>query len=250
MKIPPIDLTNVLKLLKSEGRGELSGALTARRNPFEGMHCIKEWDDILRVLEFELIPILKKGGEVKCLLPMAKKLSKSAANLSLMASQVLSFVPGPIGIVCSIINAIVCFCSGNIPGGLLELIGCIPGAKMGVKGGSKVAEKVGAMILDVLKKNPNFAQALRTVRTFGAEFNVSRVKKIIKDIESHSGSVNKKFDTGRTYNLNFDHLRAQSFGPKRINNPSNRMQYELERKGISNYGLGYGINPQIIIWPK
>lgn len=249
MKIPPIDLTNVLKLLKSEGKGELSNAFAVKRNPFTGVF-ISEWDDILRVLEFELVPVLKKGGDVRALLPVAKKLSKSAANLSLMASQVLSFVPGPIGIVCSIINAIVCFSSGNIPGGLLELIGCIPGAKMGVKGGSKVVEKVGAMILDILKKNPKFAQTLRTVRTFGAEFNVSKVKKIIKDIESHSGSVNRKLDTGRTYDLNFDHLRAQSFGPKRINNPSNNMRYGLERKEISNYGLGYRLNPQTTIWPK
>lgn len=176
MKIPPIDLTNVLKLLKSEGKNEVAPIIT-KRNPFIEPSFINEWNNILRVLELELIPTLKKGGEVSILLPTAKKLSKSAANLSLTASQILSFVPGPIGIVCSIINAIVCFCSGNIPGGLLELIGCIPGAKMGVKGGSKVAEKVGAMILDILKKNPNFVQTLCAIRTFGSNFNVSKVKK-------------------------------------------------------------------------
>ncbi|MFS2858468.1 hypothetical protein [Bacteroides xylanisolvens] len=245
MKIPPIDLTNVLKLLKSEGKNEVAPIIT-KRNPFIEPSFINEWNNILRVLELELIPTLKKGGEVSILLPTAKKLSKSAANLSLTASQILSFVPGPIGIVCSIINAIVCFCSGNIPGGLLELIGCIPGAKMGVKGSSKVAEKVGAMILDILKKNPNFIQTLCAIRTFGSNFNVSKVKKIIKDIDSHSGSANRKLDTGCTYNLNFDHLNAQPFASKRINNPS----FGLERKGISNYRLGYRINPQTTIWPK
>lgn len=251
MKIPPIDLSDVLKILKSEGKTELTNAANGKIGAALGLAPVyKEWDEILIILSRELIPTLKKGGELSTFLPLAKKLSKSAANLSLMASQVLSFIPGPIGIICSIINAIVCFCSGNIPGGLLELIGCIPGVKMGVKGGSKIVEKVGVMILNILKKNPQFAKMLSTLQTIGCEFNVSKVKNIIKDIEVHSESVKGKLDTGRTYNLNFDHLKTQSVRPKQIGNPSNYMQYELERKGISNYGLGYGINPQTTIWPK
>lgn len=154
MKIPPIDLSKLVQLLKSEGRAEMTvaaapklGTLT-RGAKVNNLPLFKEWDNIILIMDREVIPLLKKGCEAKSLLGPAQRLAKSAGALSLMASQVLSFVPGPVGIVCSVVNAIVCFSAGNIIGGLLELLGCIPGGKAAGKAAGKVAEKVGGKIAD------------------------------------------------------------------------------------------------------
>ena len=136
MKIPPIDLSGLVKILKKEGKDEMSSNLSKvnNNNPFCSVLTIKkEWDDIVNILELELIPQLAKGGELSHLLPSVNALKVRVVNLSMIASQVLSFVPGPIGIICSIINAIACFSTGNVLGGIMELLGCIPGAKFAIK---------------------------------------------------------------------------------------------------------------------
>ena len=153
MKIPPIDLSGLVKILKQEGKDEMSSNLSKANNPFGSPLTIKkEWDDIVNILELELIPQLAKGGELSHLLPSVNALKVRVVNLSLIASQVLSFVPGPIGIVCSIINAIACFSTGNVLGGIMELLGCIPGAKFAIKGGGKFFTKIGDEVYTILKK--------------------------------------------------------------------------------------------------
>lgn len=248
MKIPPIDLSKIIQVLKSEGRNELCNAAAGKFGKMNALQpVLAEWSNILTVLERELIPVLKNGGELSTCLPIAKKLSKSVASLSLMASQILSFIPGPIGIVCSLINAIVCFCSGNIPGGLIELIGCIPGAKVGIKGSSKVATKIGDMVLNLLKKNPNFSKYLQSIQTFGKEFNAAKVKNIISDIKKNLEPTVHKLGTGRSQPLSFDPLI------KECSNTGRRIQnvpYSINNKGIRNYEIGYGMNPQQVLWPK
>lgn len=163
MKIPPIDLSKFVQLLKSEGRAEMTtaaapkfGALTMGAK-VNNMPLFKEWDNIISILDKEVIPLLRKGCDAKSLLGPGQRLAKSAGALSLIASQVLSFVPGPVGIVCSIVNAIVCFSAGNILGGLFELLGCIPGGKVAGKavgkGASKLFPKIEKIMIEIVESN-------------------------------------------------------------------------------------------------
>lgn len=168
MKIPPIDLSKLLQLLKTQGRAELHmasapkfGEIT-RGAKLNNLPLLKEWDNILLVLEKEILPLLGKGCEARALVAPASKLAKSAASLSLMATQILSFVPGPVGIVCSLINAVVCFSTGNIVGGLFELLGCIPGGKVAGKSSSKLFPKIQAIMVDMAKNNPYLAAFVKS----------------------------------------------------------------------------------------
>lgn len=159
MKIPPIDLSKFIQLLKSEGRAEMHIASAPKFGQvtqgikINNLTLFKEWDNIISILEKEVIPLLSKGCETKSLVAPAQKLAKSAGTLSLIASEILSFVPGPIGIVCSVINAIVCFSTGNIVGGLFELLGCIPGGKVAGKGASKLFPKIEKIMIELVQSN-------------------------------------------------------------------------------------------------
>lgn len=266
MKIPPIDLSGIIKILKKEGGDELSSALSSKK--LGTISIQHEWNKIIDILETQLIPQLAKGGEVSSLLPAANALMKSAGKLSLMASQVLSFIPGPIGIVCSIINAIVCFASGNVVGGLLELLGCIPGAKLGVKGGSKLLTKIGDDVIRVIEKSPELAKALKdwgkmvdTAKLITKELNLTKIKEItnkiqkeVADIGTHVQKSVRRFDTGQTYNKMSleDALSVTNRGVgKSTTGQMITNGALLQQRGISYYGLGYGMNPQatIRLWP-
>lgn len=157
-KFPPIDLTDFVRLLKSEGRSELS---VACKGNLLTLRLFTEWDNIIRILETELVPALKKGGDISILAKPAQNLAKSAGVLASMASQVLSFVPGPIGMVCSAINAIVCFCTlpfpVNIGNGMLELLGCIPGGKVA----GKLAPKMERILLKAIENSPELSKAIK-----------------------------------------------------------------------------------------
>lgn len=162
-KIPPIDLSCLVKLLKHEGKQELCGACLGKGQ--QSIKILSEWDNIIRVLENEIIPFLCKGGELAHLAGPAQKIAKSAGALASLASQILSFVPGPIGIMCSVINAIVCFCTlpfpVNIGQGMLELLGCIPGGKVAAKGGAKLAPKIEKLIVELLDKSPEISKIIK-----------------------------------------------------------------------------------------
>lgn len=150
MRIPPIDFRKLLGILKSEGRAELSATLGARLG---SLQILREWNNILSVLEKEVVPLLSKGCEAKALIAPAKKMAKSAKGLASFATEVLSFVPGPIGIVCSVALAIGCFSIGNIPGGFFELLGCIPGGKVAGKGASKLFGRIEKILIEMIQSN-------------------------------------------------------------------------------------------------
>jgi hypothetical protein len=175
-KLPPIDLREFLALLKSEGWTELSAACASK---FRGMTLMREWDNIIIALD-EIVVELAKGAEIKKIIGPANKLAKSAASLSLFASQVLSFVPGPVGIVCSLINAIVCFCTMpfpiNIGNGFLELLGCIPGGKVA----GKLAPKFEKILMRTLEKSPEL------------RIKIQEAEEIAKKVKDFSEKVSKK----------------------------------------------------------
>ena len=157
-KLPRIDLTEFLALLKAEGKGELRIACTKALGD-SGRKILTEWDNVIKGLD-DIIPKLAEGAEAGQLVAPAKAIGKSAAALSLMTSQVLSFVPGPIGMVCSAVNAVVCFTTlpfpVNLGNGFLELLGCIPGGKVA----GKLAPKVEKILLRTIEKTPGLRELL------------------------------------------------------------------------------------------
>ena len=261
MKIPPIDLSGLVKILKQEGKDEMSSNLSKANtnNPFGNPLTIKnEWDDIVRILESELIPQLSKGVELSHLLPSVNALKVRVINLSLVASQVLSFVPGPIGIVCSIINAIACFSTGNVLGGIMELLGCIPGAKFAVKGGGKFFTKIGDEVYTILKNNKKLAEYLENwektiekTKTFTKELNIAKIKQLteklqkeIRNIENYIPKTANKFDTGPDFSWNLQSALSNcSKGNNRLGQGLNRGS-QLQNRGISINGVGYGMYSQ------
>lgn len=204
MHIPPIDLSPLLKILKREGADEIYTDITTTKPGYllvNTTYCglRNEWNNIIRILEVDLIPQLAKGGDLSSLVPAAEALLKSATTLSSAASQALSFVPGPIGIVCSIINAIVCFSAGQILPGIMELLGCIPGAKFGIKGASKILPKIGDEVVSIVSKNAelskylnNWERLLDKSKLISDDLNFSKIteaiektKRVIADIERY-----------------------------------------------------------------
>ncbi|MCM1439385.1 MAG: hypothetical protein NC131_09345 [Roseburia sp.] len=162
MKIPPIDLSSFIHLLKSEGKAELVAATKCKLGSLSLLH---EWDNILSVMEKEVVPLLSKGCDAKSLIAPAQKIVKSTTALAALAAEVLSFVPGPIGIICSVALAIGCFSTGNIIGGLFELLGCIPGGKVAGKGASKLFPKIEKIMIEIVQSN----QALRVLVETGSK---------------------------------------------------------------------------------
>ncbi len=206
MKIPPIDLSKLLLLLKSEGRIELMNAASRKLG---ALTLLREWDNILTVLEKEVIPLLSKGCEAKSLLAPAQKIAKSAQALAALAANVLSFVPGPIGIVCSLALAITCFSTGNIAGGFFELLGCIPGGKVAGKGASKLFPKIEKMLIEIAQSN----RAVRTV----IEASSRQQKVVAEFFAKHPLRIKQhnKLETGYGYGV-----RTPANAPRTGNMPS------------------------------
>lgn len=187
MNIPPIDLSGIVKMLRHEGTTDLYKVGTGKAG--KTLKIVEEWENILNILERKLIPVLKEGGDIKGLVNPAKELAKSAGSLAAMASQVLSFVPGPIGIVCSVINSIICFSQGNIIGGFLELLGCIPGGKFATKGVAKFAPLMEKLLIKVVEKSPELAKILKQ-----AQKTQKAIDNFLKKTVQKTSQATKKLD--------------------------------------------------------
>lgn len=92
---------------------------------------LKNWDELMKALSLAGGKIArgeKLGGDLKRIGSLATQLSGSAAEFG-------SMLPGPIGVACSLALAIVCLMPPaiDIVGFLLNLMGCIPFAKQGIK---------------------------------------------------------------------------------------------------------------------
>lgn len=193
MKLPPIDLTKLLQLLKAEGRVELavSKAQPKLLEITAEWKIFKEWDNIIHILETEVVPLLKKGCEATDLVAPAQKLGKSAVSLSLMASQFLSFVPGPVGIICSVVNAVVCFSTGNILGGLFELLCCIPGVKVAGKVATKLSPKIEKILVEIVQSN----ESLKII----VETSSKPIAAVTDFFKKHASDIKPKNKVGYTY---------------------------------------------------
>lgn len=189
VKFPTLNLSEIVVILKTEGSAEV--ALIARKL-FKDTKVFNSWDRIMRILEFDIIPVLAKGGDISSIRPFLGILVKEGKILTDAFTAVGSFVPGPVGIVCSLIRAIACFYGGNIPMGLLELLGCIPGAKAATKGGSKIAEKIGERLMGTLKKNKDFEQYCAKAQLLlgkVSELNSTFIITKLNDIRNAAGNA-------------------------------------------------------------
>lgn len=205
MKIPPIDLSKFIQLLKSEGRAELQVTVCSKLRGITSL--LKEWDNILMIMGKEVIPLLRKGCDSKSLIAPAQKIIKSASTLTAFATEVLSFVPGPIGIVCSLALAIGCFSTGNIVGGLFELLGCIPGGKVAGKGASKLFPKIEKIMIEMAQSN----HALRAI----VETSSKQQKVVTEFFQKYAPKPKTKPKVGYEYGV-----RTEVSYPKSGNMPS------------------------------
>lgn len=219
-KLPPIDLKEFLALLKIEGKGELRVACGSRLG---GMTLMREWDNILVALD-SIVSELTKGAEIKKIVGPIKTLGKSAATLSAMASQVLSFVPGPIGMVCSLINAIVCFCTlpfpMNLGNGMLELLGCIPGGKVA----SKLSPKVERILMKAIGDSPEFCKIIKESEKVANKVKVFTERALNKGKASKNGKIqsvsNKTTSQSKTVGGKLDINEATYF---KVKQPSSHL---------------------------
>ena len=107
----------------------------------------KEWKLILTKIE-QITGEIAENGVSKTIGFEALDIADHCKKLGSLAGPLLveggSFVPGPVGVVCSLALAIVDFSTGNIFGGFMNLLGCIPFAKAGAKAAKPVAKKEDA----------------------------------------------------------------------------------------------------------
>lgn len=199
MTIPPIDLRKLILLLKGEGRAELSAAAGTKLGAFT---LFREWENIITVLEKEIVPLLRKGCDAKSLLPPAQKIMKSSSALAALAAELLSFVPGPVGIICSLALAIGNFAAGNIAGGFFELLGCIPGGKVAGKSASKLFPKIEKVLVEIIQSNGKLKLIV--------ESTAKSQKIVIEFFEKHTPKVTPKAkpEIGYEYGVRSPHIAS------------------------------------------
>ena len=135
-----IYLVPIHSILSKGGKDALQDEFTNKTCKAQGNFSVEieaiqklmyKWDDVLKKLEDVSLQLEK--GDKTSILTASKELAKSITNLQIYIAgafvEVGSFVPGPIGVVCSVALAIGCFATGNIPGGFLNLLGAIPFSK-------------------------------------------------------------------------------------------------------------------------
>ena len=133
---------NIYQVLSRSGKDAIEADIkeeltrkTSGKNVISEMRIFQKifesWDNILK--ELKNLSVKLEKGEPQDILAATNQLSKAVSSLQLLIAEIVinvgSFVPGPIGIVCSVVLAIGCFAVGDIRGGFMNLVGAIPFAK-------------------------------------------------------------------------------------------------------------------------
>lgn len=135
-----------------------------------------EWNLIIKKLSILSEKISKDGvsmsvkGDALVIVQHCESLTKLVGPLLVEGG---SFVPGPIGIVCSLALATADFAVGNVSGGLMNLLGCIPFAKTG----TKVFKPILNNIIRDLLKNPIVVNSLKSAKRTGSSSIVTKSAK-------------------------------------------------------------------------
>lgn len=121
----------------------------------------REWSLTLKEIE-NIAQRIASEGINPSLLESARSVTTHCEKIARMAGPLLveggSFIPGPIGIVCSLALAIADFAVGNFFGGFMNLLCCVPFAKAGCKVLLPTLKKIVADIL----KNPYVKAAVKS----------------------------------------------------------------------------------------
>ncbi len=139
-------LRNLRQILAKEGKVSLKEEIVTtkktKKNQKEGgkegdfisfvdKGILYLWDGIMQQLD-DLIVALEKGNKQQILIS-TRKLAESVTHLQQMITMLIievgSFVPGPVGIVCSVVLSVTCFLRCDIAGGFMNLLGIIPFGK-------------------------------------------------------------------------------------------------------------------------
>lgn len=220
----------------------------------------KEWRSALKEIEQISQRVASEGinrsidVEVKSVVNHCEIIAKTAGPLLVEGG---SFVPGPVGIVCSLALAIADFAMGNFWGGFLNLLGCIPFAKAGCKTIGPMIKKIAADLYPRIKDIIKFTQRNGITKARNITDDVlPQAKKLYSEfLEKESGKLTQSsnvLDTGKIYKLESGSLTLGSNVPGRANAGSILfLGTQFEKRTISNYGIGFGMNPQTIIrlWP-
>ncbi len=113
------------------------------------------WNGIIKDLE-QVAKHIKNDNTpelLKCLKKITSKTTDLTKILSGLVVEMGSYIPGPIGIVCSLCLAITCFASGNILGGFMNLFGCIPCGKVVGKSGRAFSNKFANGIKKIIEQS-------------------------------------------------------------------------------------------------
>ena len=120
----------------------------------------KEWSLVLKEIE-EIAQRIATECINPSLLESARSVATHSERIARMAGPLLveggSFIPGPIGIVCSLALAIADFAVGNFFGGFMNILCCVPFAKAGCKVLLPTLKKTASDLL----KNPYVKNAVR-----------------------------------------------------------------------------------------
>lgn len=141
-----------------------------------------EWKALVHELEC-LYGKISKEGVSSSVLGDAEKLAVQCKDLTKLVGPLLveggSFVPGPIGIVCSLALAIADFAIGNVFGGFMNLLGCIPFAKAGTKA---LKPLLNTVVRDLLK-NPIVVNSIKAAK------RAPSCNKITKSVEAETNRI-------------------------------------------------------------
>lgn len=121
----------------------------------------REWSLTLKEIE-NIAQRIASEGINPSLLENARSVAMHCEKIAKMVGPLLveggSFIPGPVGIVCSLALAIADFAVGNFFGGFMNILCCVPFAKAGCKVLLPTLKKIVADLL----KNPYVKNAVRT----------------------------------------------------------------------------------------
>lgn len=161
-----------------------------------------EWNLIIQKVSILSGKISKEGvsisfkGEALVIVQHCESLTKLVGPLLVEGG---SFVPGPIGIICSLALAIADFAVGNVFGGFMNLLGCIPFAKAGTKTLKPILNNI---VRDLLK-NPIVVNSLKSAKRTGSNSIVTKsakpaAERIYRNIMKEEATIMSKETTHLT----------------------------------------------------
>lgn len=189
---------------------------------------LRDWNELIKELG-KISGKLAKGEDFVSISHDLEKIKVLGQRLGTSAAELGSMVPGPIGIVCSLALAIGCLIPPmDLVGLVLNLLGCIPFAKVGTKALKPI---INDIIREILK-NPAVKSTLKAGTNFtkktleyNAEYAKSAYRRLFLDTQKKvpplktgtnpESIINKQ--VGSVYTINTKALNIGSRQPISLN---------------------------------